>query len=135
VIDIGAGALTRALVDVGARVIALEADPGLAAGPRTRFQGHDVIVAEADARACTWPHEPFSVVANLPFAGPFREQRPLVSAPPGTVSRRELRRLAPLLGFDATARPRDLDARQCAALYALARSSRRECPRRATTRP
>lgn len=71
VVDIGAGTgvLTRALVDAGAHVLALEADPRLAAELRRRFPRGRVTVVEADARRWTWPGEPFAVVANLPFSG------------------------------------------------------------------
>ena len=71
VVDIGAGAgaLTRALVDTGARVVALEADPVLACELRHRFAGRDVSVVEVDAHLWSWPHDAFTVVANLPFAG------------------------------------------------------------------
>jgi 23S rRNA (adenine-N6)-dimethyltransferase len=45
------------------------------------------------------------------------------SGPPGRLSRDlsriEVKRLAPVLGFDPKARPRDLDARQWATLFAL----------------
>ena len=231
VVDIGAGAgsLTRALVDAGARVIALEPDPVLAAALRHRFRTHDVHVLEVDARTWRWPREPFRVVANLPFAGSgailahllrdptielrradlivqwelarkhtavwpatlrsvywaawyelalvgrlaasaftpppavtaatvrvtqrreprvdpadhdafwrfvasaFREHRPLAVSPPGGLSRRELRRLAPTLGFDAGASPRDLDARQWATLFAFVRSTGRETRRSVAT--
>jgi 23S rRNA (adenine-N6)-dimethyltransferase len=47
------------------------------------------------------------------------------SGPPGRLSARlsriEVKRLAPVLGFDPGARPRDLDARQWAALFAFAK--------------
>jgi 23S rRNA (adenine-N6)-dimethyltransferase len=71
VIDIGAGTgvLTRALVETGAHVLALEADPTLATQLQRRFAGGQVTVVEADARRWAWPREPFTVVANLPFAG------------------------------------------------------------------
>jgi 23S rRNA (adenine-N6)-dimethyltransferase len=232
VVDIGAGAgaLTRALLDSGARVIALEPDPELAALLRARFRGCSVRVREEDARTWPWPVEPFRVVANLPFSGSgailahllrdpttrlrsadlilqweaahkhtavwpttlrgvywaawyelsvagrlaasafspspsvaagvvritrradprvdpaeheafrrfvaraFREQRPLTAAPPGRLSQRELRRLAPILGFDASARPRDLDARQWAELFGFARSTGRAARPRVATR-
>jgi 23S rRNA (adenine-N6)-dimethyltransferase len=71
VVDVGAGTgvLTQALLGARARVVALEADPDLAAGLRRRFDGRDVLVVEIDARHWPWPPEPFSVVSNLPFAG------------------------------------------------------------------
>jgi 23S rRNA (adenine-N6)-dimethyltransferase len=71
VVDVGAGtgALTRALADAGASVLALELDHGLAASLRRRFAGREVRVLELDARRFGWPDRPFAVVANLPFAG------------------------------------------------------------------
>lgn len=66
VVDIGAGSgvLTGALARAGARVVAVERDPALAAGLRRRFAD----VVEADALEVELPDEPFRVVANLPFA-------------------------------------------------------------------
>jgi 23S rRNA (adenine-N6)-dimethyltransferase len=219
VVDIGAGsgALTRALLDVRAQVVALEVDPALAAQLRQRFARRPVTVVEADARRFRWPHEPFSVVSNLPFAGSgeilgsllrdprrglrraevivqwefaekhaavwpatlratywrawfeiaivarlarsafappptvdagvlriarratplvppaeherywqlladaFRTQAPLQRALRRRLTPRELRRLASLFGFDASSYPRDLDARQWAAVFSYAR--------------
>jgi 23S rRNA (adenine-N6)-dimethyltransferase len=68
VLDVGAGrgALTRALLAAGARVIAVEAHPGRAQHLRERFTG--VIVVQADARDVRLPRRPFHVVANPPFA-------------------------------------------------------------------
>jgi 23S rRNA (adenine-N6)-dimethyltransferase len=65
VLDLGAGTgvLTRALARAGARVIAVEIDPVLAAGLRGRC---DEVVA-GDALRVPLPREPFKVVANLPF--------------------------------------------------------------------
>jgi 23S rRNA (adenine-N6)-dimethyltransferase len=60
--------LTRALLDAGARVVAVERDAELAAGLRTRLGGN-IAVVEADALDWTVPAEPFAIVANLPFAG------------------------------------------------------------------
>ncbi len=71
-VDVGAGSgvLTRALADTGARVIALEVDPALAAQLRGCFEARaDITVLEVDARTWRWPDQPFSVVSNLPFAG------------------------------------------------------------------
>jgi 23S rRNA (adenine-N6)-dimethyltransferase len=42
----------------------------------------------------------------------------------GAVSRIEVKRLAPVLGFDPASRPRDLDASQWAALFAASRAKR-----------
>jgi 23S rRNA (adenine-N6)-dimethyltransferase len=70
VVDVGAGtgALTRPLLEAGARVVAVERDASLAADLRARFGGR-VCVVEADALEWRLPTEPFAVVANLPFAG------------------------------------------------------------------
>jgi 23S rRNA (adenine-N6)-dimethyltransferase len=60
--------LTRALLEAGASVVAVERDPSLAAGLRARF-GDGVSLVEADILDRHVPTEPFIVVANLPFAG------------------------------------------------------------------
>jgi 23S rRNA (adenine-N6)-dimethyltransferase len=68
VLDIGAGfgALTAPLLDVGARVIAVELHPQRAAYLRERF-GKRVVVVCADARDLRLPRSTYSVVANPPF--------------------------------------------------------------------
>ena len=71
VVDIGAGAgaLTRALADAGAEVLALELAPDLARELHRRFDANrSVTVIEADVLDWAWPARPFAVVANLPFA-------------------------------------------------------------------
>jgi 23S rRNA (adenine-N6)-dimethyltransferase len=70
VIDIGAGTgtITPALVDAGARVIAVELHPGRVIGLRQRFDGASVTVVKADASDLRLPRRPFRVVANPPFA-------------------------------------------------------------------
>jgi 23S rRNA (adenine-N6)-dimethyltransferase len=50
----------------------------------------------------------------------FGANAPLARALHGRVTPRELRRLAPVLGFDASSLPRDLDARQWALLFGFA---------------
>jgi 23S rRNA (adenine-N6)-dimethyltransferase len=218
VVDIGAGTgvLTSALVDAGASVTALEADPSLASALQRRFEGRTVMVVQTDARRWPWPADAFSVVSNLPFTGSgailgellrnpgrglrqadvivqwefaakhaavwpttlrsaywrawfdvaiagrlartsfspaprvdaavlrvtrrsrplvpveahgayrrfledaFAAHAPLATAFRGRLTPRQLRRLAPVLGFDACALPRDLDARQWACLFAFA---------------
>jgi 23S rRNA (adenine-N6)-dimethyltransferase len=70
VVDVGAGtgALTAALADAGARVIAVEKHPGRARRLRERFAHRDVTVLEIDLADFRFPARPFSVVANPPFA-------------------------------------------------------------------
>jgi 23S rRNA (adenine-N6)-dimethyltransferase len=62
----GAGAVTAALLDAGARVIAVERDPNLVRKLRARFVGRPVSVIEADLREVRFT-APFKVVANPPF--------------------------------------------------------------------
>lgn len=65
----GTGVITGELTRAGARVRVIERDPALARALRTRFGRHPAVgVVEGDARRIAWPDEPFSVVANLPFA-------------------------------------------------------------------
>ena len=71
VVEIGAGSgvLTAALARAEAEVVALELDAAYAAGLRRRFSAAaGVRIVEGDALSWTWPKQPFSVVANLPFA-------------------------------------------------------------------
>ncbi|KHL16460.1 UNVERIFIED_CONTAM: hypothetical protein LK11_16090 [Mumia flava] len=68
--DLGAGdgAITRHLVDAGARVLAVEKHPRRAAALRERFDGSGVTVVPADLRDLRLPRRPFRVVANPPFS-------------------------------------------------------------------
>lgn len=70
VVDVGAGtgALTAALVEAGARVVAVELHPGRASILATRFRAEPVTVVRADAADLRLPRRPFKVVANPPFA-------------------------------------------------------------------
>jgi 23S rRNA (adenine-N6)-dimethyltransferase len=71
VLDLGAGggALTRALAKAGARVRAVEIDSVALRELDARFATDSrVEIVEADATSLPLPPEPFSVVANLPFA-------------------------------------------------------------------
>jgi 23S rRNA (adenine-N6)-dimethyltransferase len=79
VLDIGAGSgmFSRALVDAGARVIAVEPDRRLGA----KLKRLPVTVVEQDAASLPWPGEPFRVVANLPFAHAADICRSLFSDP------------------------------------------------------
>lgn len=69
VVDIGAGAgaITRALIEAGADVIALERDTRLIAELWRAPGLRRVRVVEADVLDWSWPAAEFSVVANLPF--------------------------------------------------------------------
>lgn len=69
VLDIGAGtgALTHALVQRGARVIAFELHPVRAQELRRRFASDNVTVVCADGADHRLPRRPFRVVANPPF--------------------------------------------------------------------
>ena len=68
VLDIGAGtgALTRPLIQAGARVVAVELHPGRAALLRQRFP--QITVIQADAVTLCLPVRPFRVVASPPYA-------------------------------------------------------------------
>jgi 23S rRNA (adenine-N6)-dimethyltransferase len=68
VLDLGAGtgAITAALVAVGARVVAVELHPERAALLRQRFPA--VRVVQTDLADLRLPRRPFTVVANPPFA-------------------------------------------------------------------
>jgi 23S rRNA (adenine-N6)-dimethyltransferase len=70
VLDVGAGtgALTCQLVDVGARVIAVELHRRRAQYLRERFADATVTVVQVDAADLRLPRRPFKVVANPPFA-------------------------------------------------------------------
>jgi 23S rRNA (adenine-N6)-dimethyltransferase len=71
VFDLGAGrgAITAGLAGTGARVIAVERDPKLAARLRRRFDDEpNVRVVEADLRTIPLPRRDFLVVASPPFS-------------------------------------------------------------------
>jgi 23S rRNA (adenine-N6)-dimethyltransferase len=81
VVDVGAGSgmLTLPLLAAGARVIAIEPDREL--GGRLRRACPQADVVACDVHTFAWPREPFSVVANLPFAHAAEICRTLLSEP------------------------------------------------------
>jgi len=81
VVDVGAGSgmLTRSLLAAGARVVAVEPDAALAARLRRACPEAQVVAVEAER--FRWPDEPFSVVANLPFAHTTEILRTLLADP------------------------------------------------------
>ncbi|HVM53907.1 MAG TPA: rRNA adenine N-6-methyltransferase family protein [Acidimicrobiales bacterium] len=89
VFDLGAGtgALTFLLAARAGRVVAIERDPKLARRLARRAPAN-VSVHERDLATMWFPHRPFRVVANLPFAGS------------NAVIRRLLQRDVPLVGAD-----------------------------------
>ena len=70
VLDVGAGTgvITRELLAVGARVVAVELHPRRAAVLRSQLSDQPVKVVQADASTLRLPGRPFKVVANPPFA-------------------------------------------------------------------
>ena len=60
----GEGVLTEKLAAAGVAFTAIEIDPDLAAGLRSRF-GEAIV--NADALTAPWPEQPFRAVGNLPY--------------------------------------------------------------------
>lgn len=82
VVDIGAGngLITAELARRGARVVAIERDPALAAKLRHRFGDKPrVRVVEANVLTVPMPAEDFRVVANIPFGITTKILRRLLS--------------------------------------------------------
>ena len=70
VVDLGAGtgAITRHLLDRGARVIAVELHPGRANQLRDRFRDERCVVLARDLGDWRPPRQPYRAVANPPFS-------------------------------------------------------------------
>ncbi|WP_020579596.1 ribosomal RNA small subunit methyltransferase A [Actinopolymorpha alba] len=71
VLDLGAGpgTLTGPLADTGARILAIERDPGFVRRLHRRFGDRDnVRIVEADLRTAPLPSSPFQVVASIPYS-------------------------------------------------------------------
>jgi 23S rRNA (adenine-N6)-dimethyltransferase len=70
VVELGAGGgmLTRHLARIAGRVVAVEYDPYWVLRLRERFSADgNVLVIHGDALKVSFPEEPFTVVANIPF--------------------------------------------------------------------
>ena len=122
VLDLGAGygAITAALAGTGARVIAIERDPKLAARLRRRFAAQPgVRVAETDLRTIPWPGREFLVVANPPFAGTTGLARRLLGDAAVPLAGAELILAWGAARWLAAARPRDEETAWWAARYQI----------------
>jgi 23S rRNA (adenine-N6)-dimethyltransferase len=120
VLDLGAGrgAITAALAAAGARVIAVEQDPQLAAGLRRRFDGDPgVRVVEADLRRVPLPRREFLVVANPPFSLTTALCRRLLGDPALRLAGAELVLQWGAARWLASPRPRDAETAWWTARY------------------
>jgi 23S rRNA (adenine-N6)-dimethyltransferase len=92
VVEIGAGfgRLTAPLRCAGARVVAVELDPGLADSLRRRHGGDRVRVVRADFLALDPPAEPYRVLGNVPFAITTAILRRLLDDPASELRRADL---------------------------------------------
>jgi 23S rRNA (adenine-N6)-dimethyltransferase len=122
VFDLGAGrgAITARLAASGARVIAVERDPRLAAGLRRRFDRDPCVrVVEADLRAVPLPRREFLVVASPPFSLTTALCRRLLGDPALPLAGAEL-----VIGWGAarwlaSPRPRDAETAWWVARYQI----------------
>jgi 23S rRNA (adenine-N6)-dimethyltransferase len=93
VVELGAGrgALTDALADRAAHVLAVELDPELVSILADRYTSvRNVTVLCADARDTPLPANPYRVLANLPFGVTSAVLRRLLDAPAGGLERADL---------------------------------------------
>lgn len=122
VLDLGAGrgVITAALAATGARVIAVERDPRLAAGLRRRFGDTPrVDVAEADLLRLPLPRGGFLVVASPPFSVTTALCRRLLGNPAVRLAGAELIIASGAARWLADPRPRDAQTAWWAGRYQL----------------
>ena len=119
-LDLGAGggAITARLAEAGARVIAVERDPRLAARLRRRFDRDPrVRVVEADLRRVKLPRREFLVVASPPFSLTTELCRRLLGDPGLRLAAAELIIQDGAARWLASARPRDAETAWWTARY------------------
>ena len=93
VVELGAGrgALTDALAERAAQVLAVELDPKLVSTLARRYASvRNVAVLRADARETPLPANPYRVLANLPFGVTSDVLRRLFDAPASGLQRADL---------------------------------------------
>jgi 23S rRNA (adenine-N6)-dimethyltransferase len=122
VFDLGAGsgAITAGLAATGARVIAVERDPKLAARLRRRFAcAPNVRVVEADLRTIALPRRDFLVVASPPFSLTTALCRRLLGDPAVPLARAELIVQWGAARWLTALRPRDAETAWWTARYQI----------------
>ncbi len=122
VFDLGAGsgAITAGLAATGARVIAVERDPKLAARLRRRFGDDSLVrVVEADLRTVPLPQRQFLVVASPPFSVTTALCRRLLGDPGLSLAAAELIVQQGAARWLACPRPRDAETAWWAVRYQL----------------
>jgi 23S rRNA (adenine-N6)-dimethyltransferase len=122
VFDLGAGggAITAGLAASGARVIAVERDPKLAARLRRRFDDEpNVRVVEADLRTIPLPRRDFLVVASVPFSVTTALCRRLLGDPAVPLARAELIVQWGAARWLTAQRPRDAETAWWSARYQI----------------
>jgi len=86
----GFGRLTAPLLQAGARVVAVELDPDLAASLGRRHAGLQLTVVRGDFLTTSRPRERHRVLGNIPFAITTPVLRRLLDDPAGPLDRAEL---------------------------------------------
>jgi 23S rRNA (adenine-N6)-dimethyltransferase len=122
VLDLGAGlgAITARLAARGARVVAVERDPRLAAALRRRFDRDPrVRVVEADLRTVPLPRREFLVVASPPFSLTTALCRRLLGDPAVRLAGADLVIALGAARWLATPRPRDAETAWWTARYEI----------------
>ncbi|HEY7439203.1 MAG TPA: rRNA adenine N-6-methyltransferase family protein [Acidimicrobiia bacterium] len=93
VVDLGAGsgALTTAIADCGARVLAVEIDRALSAGLAQRCAGRsNITLFSCDVLTFPLPSTPYRVLANVPFSRTSAIVHRLLDDPMGALVRADL---------------------------------------------
>jgi 23S rRNA (adenine-N6)-dimethyltransferase len=137
VLDLGAGggAITARLAQAGARVIAVERDPRLAARLRRRFANQpNVRVVEEDLQKVKLPRRDFLVVASPPFSLTTALCRRLLGDPGVRLTAAELIIGDGAARWLASPRPRDAETAWWTARYEV-RLARRVSPASFTPPP